>query len=63
LLKDNQKSMIKYFWEEKDVRSYVDWEDIQQDLKKECPGLWFAFTQLHLMENVIDSILKGDEWL
>lgn len=55
--------MIKYFWEEKDVRSYVDWEDIQQDLKKECPGLWFAFTQLHLMENVIDSILKGDEWL
>ena len=57
-MKKEHLRSIKYFWlEKRDVKRYVEWEDIQKDLEKEYPALWFAFNQLHTAENVIDSIL------
>lgn len=55
--------MIEYFWKEKgDVRRWTDWERVEPILKEKYPGLWYAFNQYYIMEDVIDKILSGD-WI
>jgi len=62
MITDEQKRMVAYFWKEKgDVTRYVEWKEVEKNLKEEYPTLAFAFERYFIMEDIINSTL--DDWM
>jgi len=59
-LTDEQRSMLRYFWEEKgDLSAYCDFEELKPAIRKECPELLWAWQDYLKSVKNLDAICRS----